>query len=1653
MKMIIYIGLFCLFCYFGQSGAKLVLVKTKRHKQAKPKAFLVQTKRAKKVKTDEDNEPETRKSVSKDDFLQVFDSVLNTKKGVDYGLGVSEKEMKMQKCLILNALLSGNKHESQPIKACPPDSLQLWKHGNITNKNNCDYTLPEVGGIHTEAEVDDKKKHARRESSPVTLWDKLDMELKKDSKILFQFQKGVRPPTMSNSFRKAVRHIAEKYLIHEESYQKLLNKIAFFQNHDDMNEVLLDHAVTTTQLTRDDMSNDIPNPVETDRDAIMVTKNDSKKTKSGKDYSLWITKKKNYTLEDTSKSLTDDPEEAKLDYWREDSLFHAFHVLLHKIFDKQKKDTLDNRDDRFKRTFELFFYAHQQMTRRYLIERLLSGVKAVVPLEPAEFRNSLGPGYMKGWYNNHWGDRKTDCNIGSINSSVVETINTAYQKMMAEIGRKPSFEEIAMLLEDKYHYMGHQYIAELCNAVRRRRGPMYVSEASARDPVFYRWHTHLENIAQKYRDMMFLKYQKKDFEVGDDLEIESVNTVMEKTVAETNDDVNNILITFWETAKIHYQSKSNKDTNIFYRRINHLKFKYELNIKNPNQVPKKVIFRIWLGLLANETDVNSYQPEFMIEMDQFVHTLSGTAEEKVERLSTKSAATMKEQKDITLWRLMDDIKKKRDTGTWCGIPQNLLLPRSQEFDPEKVDLGGKTFILFAVMTDVEDDIIVGSDGIEHLLCGHKEITTTKLDEKPFGFPFDRRKFAFVLKESPKLIRGLAFSRVKILYRTEEYKQKDIAEKLNTKLVNNSQTPHETGPQCSLYDPGDMKQKDVVGCGGAISMRCSSGCLNIHKILYSCKERDGSHDEQLETAKNLCNEKGECTIEASRGVFGDKECPGSSDNEMKMWVVYSCDGGEDSTFITGPDTCPEDIVPVDGSWGEWSSSTSCDELTGKIERRRECDNPPPSNGGASCPGLDNDEIDCPVDGNWAVWGFWGLCNNQTGKKERRRECDNPTPLNGGAGCSGSDREEAPCPVDGNWAVWGPWGLCNTQTGKKERRRECDNPTPLNGGAGCSGSDREEASCPVDGSWGEWSSSTSCDEQTGKIERRRECDNPPPSNGGASCPGLDNDEADCSVNGNWGDWGPWSQCTNKTEKNERRRECKNPRPLNDGLPCPGSNREEAFCPVSQGGGYTVVDGGWGAWSSSSSCNKQTGKIKRRRECNNPPPSNGGASCPGLDNEEHDCLVNGNWGVWNSWSLCIHSFIHGKRERRRECNDPRPLNGGASCPGSSSEEGSCPGIKCIEENTKYNWGNVVYGSSNLQPSLSACIQSCKNHWQCKFWSYHASTKYCYLKNRKAQITKTTGFTSGSKDCEVGDTGGVDNSTEQPPVNGNWGGWGGWGLCKHGKKERRRECRHRIILLGGGATCHGSPSEEVSCTVSDCTTEKNTAYYGNDILRWPNLQYSLPACRKSCQQNSRCKFFSYHALSNYCYLKDKKANIKRWYGYTSGSIDCNEGNEDNKNKQDCTTDKNTAYYGNDILMGWQNLQSSLHACRVSCKKNKQCKFFSYHASSQKCFLKDKKANIKNWIGYTSGSIDCNVGEGKTENKQDCFEENIAYYGNNIKQGWQNRQPSLQACQKSCQQNSRCKFFSYLTITGFCYIKDKKTNIKKWPGYTSGSRDCNTVG
>ena len=68
-------------------------------------------------------------------------------------------------------------------------------------------------------------------------------------------------------------------------------------------------------------------------------------------------------------SLSNDPDEAKWDYFREESLLHVFHSLLHKVWDGGISS-----GQLATRMHELFFYAHQQFIRRY---NMINNVQSV----------------------------------------------------------------------------------------------------------------------------------------------------------------------------------------------------------------------------------------------------------------------------------------------------------------------------------------------------------------------------------------------------------------------------------------------------------------------------------------------------------------------------------------------------------------------------------------------------------------------------------------------------------------------------------------------------------------------------------------------------------------------------------------------------------------------------------------------------------------------------------------------------------------------------------------------------------------------------------------------------------------------------------------------------------------------------------------------------------------------------------------------------------------------------------------------------------------------------------------------------------------------------------------------------------------------------
>ncbi|XP_013408472.1 hemicentin-1-like [Lingula anatina] len=311
----------------------------------------------------------------------------------------------------------------------------------------------------------------------------------------------------------------------------------------------------------------------------------------------------------------------------------------------------------------------------------------------------------------------------------------------------------------------------------------------------------------------------------------------------------------------------------------------------------------------------------------------------------------------------------------------------------------------------------------------------------------------------------------------------------------------------------------------------------------------------------------------------------------------------------------------------------------------------------------------VNGGWTAWSTWSRCSRTCGggNRVRRRSCTSPPPQNGGLDCPGSPTQSQscntnPCRVIGNWEGW---SVCSTTCGRgmETRRRRCT--------GNCSGvslaqtRDCNIRECSVNGGWTAWSTWSRCSRTCGggNRVRRRSCTSPPPKNGGLDCPGSPTQSQSCNTNPCRviGNWEGWSVCSTTCGRGmqTRRRRCTGN--------CPGvSLAQTRDCNIRE----CPVNGGWTPWSPWSACSA-AGRRYRRRSCTNPPPRYGGASCPGSPLEFGSCsqtvAVNGGWAPWGSWSTCSQQ-CNGQRTRERTCSRPAPQHGGRPCPGGNSETSTC-------------------------------------------------------------------------------------------------------------------------------------------------------------------------------------------------------------------------------------------------------------------------------------------------------------------------------------------------------------------------------------------------
>ncbi|XP_065187399.1 SCO-spondin-like isoform X2 [Sycon ciliatum] len=599
----------------------------------------------------------------------------------------------------------------------------------------------------------------------------------------------------------------------------------------------------------------------------------------------------------------------------------------------------------------------------------------------------------------------------------------------------------------------------------------------------------------------------------------------------------------------------------------------------------------------------------------------------------------------------------------------------------------------------------------------------------------------------------------------------------------------------------------------------------------------------------------CPIDGGFGNWSmwsqcSEECgPGTQDRMRECNApVPQYDGASCSGNHMQTQGCQDRPCPIDGQWAAWSGWTNCSEWcgVGLQDRYRECDAPPPQHSGLPCSGAGSANRSCyvrpcPIDGHFGSWGRWLPCSTTCGSglRERHRHCNSPEPQFGGKPCTGSpisrqSCDQGPCPINGNFSEWMPWSQCSAScsAGVRTRRRLCDNPAPQFNGWHCQGIDRQQEGCtvvehcPVDGRFGDWTAweacSVSCEQ--GQTHRRRECNAPRPSHGGLSCSGASTQtrtcyQGYCPIDGVFGSWSDWSVCSRTCGggMQARSRLCDSPPPLFGGKECTGENFERQDCNQQP----CPIDGEFAEWTMWSPCSAtcNTGQRNRQRSCTNPRPQHNGRFCIGMARHSEACFIrvcpiDGKFGNWMDWGACQGMCGKGNWTRRRLCDNPEPMFGGADCQGESHETQECNlTTLCPVDGMWSDWGGWNHCSKSCGTGEQRRVRACNNpvpeHGGQRCAGRLAQTRACFQQN-----------------C---------------PVDGNWTRWSEWSDCSRtcdgGVRARSRSCTQPEPLYGGNQ-CDGDAAELEQCQQSPCPVD-------GEYTEWS----TWTECTKSCGGGERMR------------------------------------------------------------------------------------------------------------------------------------------------------------------------------------------------------------
>jgi hypothetical protein len=500
-------------------------------------------------------------------------------------------------------------------------------------------------------------------------------------------------------------------------------------------------------------------------------------------------------------------QESALNWWREDPEANEHHDHWHAVYptggiaDPQPDDPLRSRLQ--DRQGELFFYMHQQMLARYDHERIALGLPRVEPLAnygapiPEGYDPSTGlAGFPAEWTDGQQPSARPDgarmpnalnfpsgqvprSSLDLSHTRLLDTVqsrklrNAAGAQFDADIDHlghatEPDRAEGETVDQSTvpdprfygaFHGLGHIFLAFAAGAPG---GVMVDTDTAIRDPVFYRWHRHIDDLGFEWQqrqpphdlskhaagvalrhapsadpgrpaespDLILLSETDFSADPG------AFAAEVEAAVGDANwdDDFSSTAPGMAELQtellqrplRIEPPVSGAPPVNIPY--LDQRPFAYAVRLENTAGDDHDVTLRLFIV-----ADSLFDERRMWIELDKFRHRVSGQRSVAVGRASESAVIRKPAEKPPGPTRHSpssdpDDPPAPFDEESYCdcGWPYNLLLPRGTA--------QGMDFWLAAIVTDWAEDRVTPSACGSMSFCGAKQRYP---DRRSMGYPFDR----------------------------------------------------------------------------------------------------------------------------------------------------------------------------------------------------------------------------------------------------------------------------------------------------------------------------------------------------------------------------------------------------------------------------------------------------------------------------------------------------------------------------------------------------------------------------------------------------------------------------------------------------------------------------------------------------------------------------------------------------------------------------------------------------------------------------------------------------------------------------------------------------------------------------------------------------